>query len=411
MSEYNIIDYGACGDGKTICTQAIQHAINQCKNGDKVIIPKGRFVSGAIFLKSDMTLKFESNAFLIGSTNVDDYPIMRYRFEGIETECYASLINSGDGHSKNITIEGKGTIDASGEYLCKEQTIQNKGKRGRAICIRNTQNIEIKNIAIYQSPSWCLHFIYCQDIIVDSISVFTKYDKNHHDYIGITNGDGIDVDSCQNVIIKKSLIASQDDCIAIKSGKNEEGRKIGIPSNNVKIENCHFISGCGIAIGSEMSGGIYDVSVDNCTFENVLSIISLKTQRGRGGKIQNISFSNCKINNCNREIFMRPNYKGVIYIDSFYKCGILDQKSLTFVNEKTPCISNIRLTNIEITSACGLAFYIKGLPEKPIDNVVFTNVVAKCELGMDIENITSIGLNNVIIETNGYNGHFDCTEN
>ena len=131
-------------------------------------------------------------------------------------------------------------------------------------------------------------------------SEHTKYDENGNKY-GIFNGDGIDIDSCRNVKITSSLIASQDDCIAVKSGRNEFGRRAGIPSENITIEDCVFKSGFGVAIGSEMSGGVSNVFVRNCEFENTHSIASVKAPRGRGAYIKNIHYENCSLINHSTE--------------------------------------------------------------------------------------------------------------
>jgi exo-poly-alpha-galacturonosidase len=163
---------------------------------------------------------------------------------------------------------GEGKIDTSGTVLFKNEMAEKEGYRGRAVCIRNANHVYLKDITVRQSPAWCVHLIYCSHISVNQVKIHTKYDENGRRYEDIFNGDGLNPDSSNNVYIFHSMIASQDDCIAIKSGRDEEGRAIGIPSQHIRISNCTFQSGFGIAVGSEMSGGVNHVRVSDCTFRN-----------------------------------------------------------------------------------------------------------------------------------------------
>ena len=301
LADYNILDFGAATDGVSLSTQAIQRAIDLCDRGGRVIIPAGLFISGALFLKSNMTLFLEEGARLTGSGNIQDFPVMGYPFEGYDQLCYASLINTDGAPHENICIDGKGIIDANGEALYKTELEQNAGRRGRAVCIRNTEHVTIRNVVIRQSPAWCLHLLYCKDVLIEQVEIHTKYDENGRKY-KLHNGDGIDVDSCKDVKILNSVIASQDDCLAVKSGRDVWGRRTGIPSENILIENCIFKSGFGVAMGSEMSGGVENVCVRNCTFENTFSIASIKAVRGRGGYVKNIRYENCSLVNHDHEI-------------------------------------------------------------------------------------------------------------
>jgi len=261
-----ITEYGAVSGKDVMNTSEIQAAIDACPENGCVVIPKGIFCSGALFLKSNMTLYLDSGACLLGSVNTDDYPLMTYRWEGRETLCYASLLNTKEGKQENIRIQGKGTIDANGMVLFQKEMAEKKGARGRAVCLRNVDGIQISGVTIRQSPAWCLHLIYCDNILIEQVEIHTKYSETGDLYRDIFNGDGIDIDSCRNVVMRDSLIASQDDCIAIKSGRDEEGRNVGLPTENVTITNCVFRYGFGVAMGSEMSGGIKN---GNILFENV----------------------------------------------------------------------------------------------------------------------------------------------
>ncbi len=393
MKILNIIDYGAATDGN-VCTDAIQRAIDLCDDGGTVYIPKGTFISGAIFLKSNMTLFLEEGAKLMGSGNIKDYPVIGCPYEGIDQLCYASLICTDGAPHRNITIDGKGIIDANGVAVYNMEMSEKKGKRGRAVCIRNAENLTIKGITIRQSPAWCLHLVYCKNVTINNIEIHTKADENGNKY-NICNCDGIDIDACQNVSITNSLIASQDDCIAIKSGKNEEGRRVGIPSEYITIENCVFKSGFGVAMGSEMSGGIKDVFVRNCTFENTHSIASIKAIRGRGAYIKNIHYESCSLVNRSTEYGDTQWFRGAIYADGFYGDVEFDADAPAEIDEGTPVVDGIYFKDISVDTVAGNAIYLCGLPEMPFKNIYLENVRAHGKYGMKVKNIDNLQLINV----------------
>lgn len=392
MTIFNITDYGAKADGKMVCTKEIQRAIDLCEKGGTVYIPKGEFITGAIFLKSDITLRIDGK--LIGSGNISDFPVMGYPYEGLDQLCYASLINTDGAPHKNIAIEGVGEINANGKAIFNAELSDKRVKRGRAVCIRNTDNLTIRGIKIRQSPAWCLHLIYCRNVLIENIEVHTKYDENGIKY-EMHNCDGIDIDACKDVKIKNSIIASQDDCISVKSGRNEEGRRVGIPSENITIENCAFKSGFGVAMGSEMSGGVKDVFVRNCTFENVYSIASIKAIRGRGAYIKNIHYENCSLVNHSTEYGDTQYFRGAIYIDGFYGDKEFDADTPTEVNEGTPIVDEIYFKNITVDTTAGNAIYMCGLPEMHFKNIYLENVKAHGKYGMKVKNIDNLQLINV----------------
>ena len=257
---YNILDYGAKADTLFKNTKAIQAAINACTDGGTVFIPKGIFVSGALFLKSNMTLYIDNGAVLKGSVLPDDYlPMILNRFEGWELKTYASLLNAGTLNRnevynvKNLRITGSGTLMGGGKQL-GDAMIKANGirSRGRLICVMNGQNVSISNLTVTEPPCWTIHYIYSNNITCHDLNIITK---------GIPNGDGIDPDSSIDSYIFNCTFDTGDDCIAIKSGKNPEGFFVAKPTKNVRITDCNFIAGHGISIGSEMSGGISDVLV------------------------------------------------------------------------------------------------------------------------------------------------------
>lgn len=397
---FDITFFGAVGDGKTLNTEAIQKAIDACTYEGKVYVPKGIFITGAIFLKSNMTLYIEEGGVILGSDDTTEYPLFQYRWEGYETTCYASLINTAVSEVerlKNITIEGLGKIDANGSALRKKEVIELKGKPGRALCLRNVDNVYLKDITVRQSPAWCIHLVYCNHISINNIKIYTKCDEEGNKYLGIANGDGLDPDSSSNIFIFNSMIASQDDCIAIKSGRDAEGRKVGIPSENIRITNCSFKSGFGVAVGSEMSGSVRNVLVQDCNFEDVYSIGSVKAPRGRGGVVENIKYEDITFKNYDLEHKDCRWFRGAIYIDQFYSHETFVADKKEEVNEGTSIIKDISLKNIELDTLAGNAIYLTGLPESPLQNIHLENIKAVGKYGFKANNIRGLVLNNVSV--------------
>ena len=397
---FDVTSFGAVGDGKTINTEAIRKAIDACTEYGMVYIPRGTFRSGALFLKSRMTLFIEKGGRLLGSENPEDYPLMTYRYEGREALCHASLINTREEkeRGREITIAGMGTIDGNGAALLKTELDAGMGKRGNVICLRNTDYVYMKNITVRQSPFWCVHMIYCNHISMNQIEIQSKYDENGKQYGDIFNGDGYDPDSCRDVYIFHSYISSQDDCIAVKSGRDEEGRRVGIPSEDIRITNCRFKSGFGVAMGSEMAGGIRNVLVQDCVFEDSFSIGSLKAPRGRGAYIENVFYDNCRLINRDHSIKSTKWFKGAIYVDYYYGVDEYDMGEEMPVNEGTSIIQNIRFRDIEIETEEGYGIYIAGLPESPVRNISLDHVTAHGKNGMLAVNVDGLHMNHVKIK-------------
>lgn len=395
----DITSFGAVGDGVTLNTEAIQRAIDECPEGGKVVIPQGVFLSGAIFLKSNMTLFLEEGAVLLGSPDTKEYPLMEYRFEGREQLCYASLVNTRTQAERlsNITITGPGMINANGEKLFRAEMDEKSGIRGRAICIRNVDNLYLQDVTVRQSPAWCVHLIYCNDVSINNVQIYTRCDESGVRYKDIFNGDGIDPDSCNNVYIFNSLIASQDDCIAIKSGRDAEGRAVGIPCENVRITDCVFNSGFGVAIGSEMSGGVRNVLVRDCEFNDTFSIGTVKAPRGRGNVIENITYENITHKNFSPDHKDCRWFRGAIYIDQFYSHETFDVDAAEPVDAGTSIIRDITFKDIELETVGGNAIYLAGLPESPLINITLDNVTARGKRGMKAMNIDGLCMNNVTV--------------
>lgn len=290
---YNIVDYGAVGDSITLNTVAIQNAINDCTPGGTVVIPSGIYLSGALFLKSDMTLYVEKGGVLKGSTNITDYyPIIPTRFEGWKVESYSSLItagtldSSGKIYVRNLAIRGEGKISGGDSKLGKAMTAaRGVRSRGRLICLMNCQNVDIQGIKVEKTPCWTIHYTYCQNVSIHDVKIRST----------ASNGDGIDPDSSIDSYIFNCSFSTGDDCIAIKSGKNPEGNIVGKPTENVWITNCNFIKGHSLAIGSEMSGGVKNVLVRDCEIGNLLFGLQIKGSKDRGGYVENVVVKDCDL--------------------------------------------------------------------------------------------------------------------
>jgi exo-poly-alpha-galacturonosidase len=286
-------------------TIAIQAAINACTNGGTVYIPKGNFISGALFLKSNMTFYIEKGGTLKGAVTPEDYlPMILNRFEGWELKTYASLLNAGilklDGsyNVKNVRITGGGTISGGGKKLGSAMwTTGGERSRGRLICLMNCQDVSISNLTITEPPSWTIHYIYSNNISCHDLKIIT---------LNIRNGDGIDPDSSTDSYIFNCTFDTGDDCVAIKSGKNPEGFLIAKPTKNVRITDCDFIRGHDISIGSEMSGGVSDVLVQDCKAGALLNGMQIKGTKERGGYVKNITVENCQL--LKITVFSKLNY-------------------------------------------------------------------------------------------------------
>lgn len=339
--------YFACGDGKTDNTKVIQQAIYDCGFEQEIYIPAGKFLTGSLDLHSNMSLFLEEGAILQGSSLARDYlPKRKSRFEGIERECYGSLLNIGTmNHTKketceNILIYGKGTIAGGGKVLAEdmieserqrlEKNLESLGDkiqeyenentipgrvRGRLIQISNSKNIRISGLTLRDGPCWNIHMIYSSRIVTDHCRIFSR---------GIWNGDGWDPDSSEKCQIFACLFCTGDDAVAIKSGKNPEGNLIAIPCQDIAIFDCKIEQGHGVAVGSEISGGIQNVQIWDCDLASSRYGIEIKGTKKRGGYVRDIFVQDCitsgiHIHPVRYNDDGNPALKPPIYSDFFFK--------------------------------------------------------------------------------------------
>ncbi|TGV00977.1 glycoside hydrolase family 28 protein [Flavivirga rizhaonensis] len=353
--EYNVLDYGAKGDGITLDTKAVQRAIDLCsKNGGgKVLIPSGKtVVIGTIYLKNFVTLHIENGGVLLGSTNYEDYTTNThkntYKDEPHMDRC---LIFAKD--AKSFAIEGYGTIDANG--YTKNFTAK---KNGRPMMMRffNCNDIHLKDVTLKNPASWTSAWLYCNDIVVDGIKILSRVNNN---------GDGLDFDGCTNVRVANSAFDTSDDSICLQTSNPEK------PCKNIVITNCIFTSKwAGMRIGLASRGDFESVTVSNCTFHDIEDS-GLKIQMNEGGEMKNMVFSNLIMKNVPRPIFMTfcqqragvdtpedmfpmKAMHGFIFNGLIVDNKELDKNSAIFITGMpNHYISNIQLTNVQMTVSGG----------------------------------------------------------
>ncbi len=307
-----ITDYGAVGDGKTLNTQRVQSLIDTVsrQGGGVVVVPAGSFLTGPLFFKQGVNLFIEKGATLLASTTVADYPQIPTRWEGVERVWTSAFLNFD--HMTNVSVSGEGTIDGQGD-VWMQRSPRFRGARGsgtrpatvpagtqpstrpaqrgrpRLICFSNCEHVRISDLHLLKQPVWCLHILYSDDVVVEKV---------HIDAVArIPSSDGIDVDSSRNVRISRCDIACNDDNISIKSGKDDDGRRVNRPSENVIISDCALGVGAGIAMGSEITGSVRHVLVERCTFTGTDAAARFKSQPSRGGTVEDITFRDITLNN------------------------------------------------------------------------------------------------------------------
>lgn len=403
---FNVQSFGAKADSSLLCTKAIAAAINAAskKGGGTVYFPAGKYLTGPIRLKSNITILIDAGAELHFSDNFDHYlPFVESRYEGVDVKSFSPLFYAYK--AENISIIGRGTINGHGkkwwdfvEGYKKDQPRSkwqylfdslNKNillpddpaqmKRGflRPPFIQPMycRNVLIRGITIINSPFWTVNPEFCDNVTVEGVTI-----NNPHS----PNTDGINPESCRNVHIANCHISVGDDCITIKSGKDGPGRAKAKPAENYTITNCTMLSGHGgVVIGSEMSGGVKKITISNCVFDGTDRGIRIKTARGRGGVVEDIRVSNIVMKNIRQQ---------AIVLDMQYAKTTPEP-----VSERTPRFRNIHLSNI--TAQTAQAIYISGLAEMPVENVTFNDIQFEAKTGAILKEAMNIEFHNVRIDT------------
>ncbi|HQE92073.1 MAG TPA: glycoside hydrolase family 28 protein [Anaerolineae bacterium] len=360
---FNVLDYGAAGDGQTLDTVALQAAIEACSQagGGTVYVPAGQYVTGSLFLRNHITLFLDAGATLLGSQNTADYPPVANRWEGVSRITHAPLIGGED--LTHIAVVGRGTVDGRGAFwweLGRRHALDYP--RPRLISFSHCTNVLMEGITCTNSPSWTLHPYACDNVTVDKVTIANPADS--------PNTDGINPESCRNVHIANCHIDVGDDCITIKSGTEEEERGRLLPCENITITNCTMVHGHGgVVIGSEMSGGVRNITIANCVFVGTDRGIRLKSRRERGGIVEDIRVTNVVMTDV-----MCP-----FIMNLYYGCGAWGTDKITDrspwpVNEGTPRFRRVHFSDITARDVRYAAAFLYGLPEMPVEDVAFSNV-------------------------------------
>ncbi len=357
----NVKDYGVVGDGVTNNTEVIKKVIDiaEAQGGGTVYFPAGRYLTGTIELKDNMTLYLDAGCEILGSPNPDDYPmITKELLPGYNREGHSGLIKAFK--RKNVSIIGRGTLNGQGQNWW--HTPENV-HRPRAIQTILCDNLLIQGISIINSAMWTVHPICCTNITIDGITIKNPWNS--------PNTDGINPESCSNVHISNCTVDVGDDCLTLKSGTEDDELQKQRPCENIVITNCTMINGHGgVVIGSEMSGGVKNVTISNCVFNGTDRGIRIKTRRKRGGAVEDVIISN----------ILMENVLSPFVINGYYQCGgaspddesLFSLKKLP-IEDNTPVIRNINISNIRATGVTASAAYIYGIPERPVEGVTLSN--------------------------------------
>ncbi len=360
---FNVQDHDAIGDGHASNTRAIQETLDLASRagGGTVIVPAGQYVTGSLFLHDNITLHVDAGATLLGSENIDDYPLVTLRWEGITQLSHAPLI-TGDG-LRNIAVTGRGTIDGRGRYwwvMHRAKTLTHP--RPRLISFANCTNVLIEDILLVNSPAWTIHPVRCENVTVAKVTIINPPDS--------PNTDGINPDSCRNVHISNCHVDVGDDCITLKAGIESESPELRSPCENITVSNCTMVHGHGgVVIGSEMSGGVRNVVISNCIFVGTDRGIRVKSRRGRGGIVEDIRATNIVMTDVlcpfTMNLYYHINARGDPYVAD---------KAPQPINPGTPIIRRIHFSHITAQRAQYAAAFLYGLPEMPLEHISFDDV-------------------------------------
>ena len=383
-------DYGAVSDTVTVNTKAIQKAIDDCaaKGGGIVSFKPGTYVSGSIFVKTNVLLQIDKGVLILGSQNFDDYPDIDTRVAGIEMVWPAALINLID--VKNAAISGKGIVNARGKfcwdkYWAMRKEYDAKGlrwivdydaKRVRTLLVQNSSDVTVKGLTFKNAGFWTVQLLYSHNLTVDGVVI-----KNNEDGHGPST-DGIDIDSSGWILVQNCDIDCNDDNFCLKSGRDWDGLRVNKPTEYVVIKKCLARRGAGlVTLGSETSGGIRHVLATELTARNTDNGLRIKSATTRGGTIEDIYFQNSKMDSVKNVFQYNLNWypaysyselpKGYTYetIPAHWKSML---QKVTPAERGTPYAKNFYISNITATNS-GKAFDATGLEQSLLSNFVYTN--------------------------------------
>lgn len=432
-----LTDYGAVGDGVTLCTDAFADAFAalESRGGGVLEVPDGIWFTGPICLRSHTELRLSDNAIIVFSSDQDLYPIIDTNFEGLDVRrCLSPVYADG---ATDIAITGGGVIDGSGDkwrevkkrkvgsdqwkaITARGGVLADDGKawypdegykkarmtagslnkpsdeldeneiktflRPVMVSLKNCERVLLDGPTFQNSPAWNIHPLWCKDLTVRNICV-----RNPH---YSTNGDGIDIEACEGVLLQKSTFDVGDDAICIKSGKDADGRRHARKCKGLLIEDCTVYHGHGgFVIGSEMSGGVEDILVRRCRFLGTDVGLRFKSARGRGGLVRNIRCEDIYMKDIvGYGVIFNLYYAGVAETDASAAAG----ETQLAVDETTPEFREFEFSGITCAGA-GQAVYINGLPELPLKDVSFSDCVFTAQKGVEVHNAENVTFENVTV--------------
>ena len=415
----NLKKFGAVGDGITLNTKAFEKAIAalEKKGGGHLVVPAGVWFTGPIVLKSNIDLHLEVGAVIQFSGDESLYAVIKTSFEGLDTRrCQSPLSANG---AENISITGKGVIDGNGQFwrpVKKSKMTEGQWKevlsrpggveakkdywvpnqayadaeksanmnvpkattdeewnrikrflRPVMVSLVNCKNVLLQGVIFQNSPAWNIHPLMCENIIIDDVLARNPAYAQ--------NGDALDLESCKNALIVNSKFDAGDDGICIKSGKDKDGRLRGRPCENVVVDGCTVFAGHGgFVVGSEMSGGVKNILVENCQFLGTDVGLRFKSTRGRGGIVENIFIDNISMTDIKTDaITFNMYYGGKSVAEMLADGDNPDNVTKQPVTEETPIFRNIDIKNI-VCNGAGRAMEFNGLPEMPINGIRLQNI-------------------------------------
>lgn len=379
--DFDIARFGAVADANTNNGSAIAAAIAACaqSGGGRVVVPAGRFFTGPIHLRNGVNLHLAEGAELAFSDEPKDYlPPVLVRVGGIELFNYSPLIYARD--CTNIAVTGTGRLNGNARRWWEWRSRETRagfemGARGVPVAQRvfgkpehgirpsflsfvSCTNVLLEDFTIGSGPNWTIHPIYCQNTIIRGVQVITDGPNN----------DGIDPDSCRDLLIENCTFDTGDDCVVLKSGYNEDGWRVGRPTENVVMRNCFSQRGHGgLVIGSEMSGGVRNVFMEDCRFEGTDRAIRIKSRADRGGVVERIYARNLRVKNLQREV-------AILNMDY----GADRNQPL---NLKPPVFRDMQFENIT-GDGVPTAILIQGMAESPVANIRFVNLKVNSTKGV-----------------------------
>ena len=440
----SIKKFGAVADGNFLNTKAINGAISAMnkKGGGVVLIPSGLWLTGPIVLKSNINLHLANGATLLFTADKNEYSLIKANWEGLPQMRNQSPVSATN--ENNIAITGTGIIDGNGDvwravksdkltesqwkkkiasggvlsddkktwypsesFMKGSKMPANPGAmasdrdeafyqsikdflRPNLVLLTSCKNVLLEGVTFQNSPAWCLHPLMCENLTVRNVFVKNPWYAQ--------NGDGIDVESCKNALIENSAFDVGDDALCMKSGRDAEGRKRAMPTENVIIRGCTvYASHGGFVIGSEMSGGARNIYVSNCTFIGADIGLRFKTTRGRGGVVENIFIN---------DIYMKDIPAEAILFDMYYMAKDpvalagekreLPKVEFKPVDETTPVFRNFHISNVYCNGA-EKGIFLRGLPEMHVKDIVLENMVLQAKKGIDIQEASGITFKNIKI--------------